>query len=141
VTSTSDFGQAFTIPAGQDFPSKDFAYTAMFVRSATDNNVINIDKDNNGTFEVTDTLNEGQSILVNGNVLSGATLVSTAPVGVDMHFGGIDGYSSREVPIFPATWYSNTYYTPVPTTKSPDSAVVMLYNSLNRPINIKCTAG
>ncbi|MCW3112556.1 MAG: hypothetical protein JWR18_952, partial [Segetibacter sp.] len=141
VTATSDFGQAFTIPAGQNFPSKDFAYTAMFVRSASDNNIINIDKDNNGTFEVTDTLSEGQSILVDGNVLSGATLVSTAPVGVDLHFGGIDGYSSRDVPIFPASWYSNTYYTPVPTTKSPDSAVVMLYNSLNRPINIKWSAG
>ncbi|WP_218029039.1 Ig-like domain-containing protein [Segetibacter aerophilus] len=141
VTSTTDFGQAFTIPAGQNFPSRDFAYTAMFVRSASNNNVINIDKDNDGTFEVTDTLSEGQSLLVNGNVLSGATLVSTEPVGVDLHFGGIDNFSSREVPIYPATWYSNVYYTPVPTTLSPDSAVVMLYNSLSRPINITWTRG
>ncbi|MCW3082569.1 Ig-like domain-containing protein [Segetibacter sp.] len=141
VTSTSDFGQAFTIPAGQNFPSRDFAYTALFVRSASNNNIINIDKDNDGTFETSDTLSEGQSLLVNGNVLSGATLVSTDLVGVDLHFGGIDGFSSREVPIYPATWYSNVYYTPVPTTLSPDSSVVMLYNSLSRPINITWTRG
>ncbi|MBK7307452.1 MAG: hypothetical protein IPI88_10720 [Chitinophagaceae bacterium] len=66
----------------------------------------------------------------------GATVIASAPIGVELHFGGNDDYSSRDVPIFPAIWYSNTYYSPVPTTgrtsNTPrDTAAVMLYNSLS----------
>ncbi|MEZ4959932.1 MAG: DNRLRE domain-containing protein, partial [Saprospiraceae bacterium] len=141
VTPVANFGKSFTIPVGQNFNSQDFAYTALFIRASENNTTINIDKDNNGTFETTTTLNEGQSYFLNGGVLSGATVTGSAPIGVDVHYGGIDGYSSREIPIFPATWYSDTYYTPVPTTASPDSAVVMLYNSLNRSLDINWNFG
>ena len=136
VTPTANYGNSFTIPVGEDFNSQDFAYTALFIRASEDNTTINIDKDNNGNFETTTILNEGQSYFVNGGVLTGAIVTSSAPIGVDLHFGGKDGYSSREAPIFPATWYSDVYYTPVPSTQSPDSCVVMLYNSLNRSIDI-----
>jgi len=136
VTSTYDFGQSFTIPLGQDFNSRDFDYTALFIRASENNTIVNIDKDNNGTLETTSTLNEGQSYLVNGGVLTGATVTSNKPVGVELNAGGIDTYSIRNAPIFPATWYSNTYYTPVPTSDNAgdnpkDSSVVMLYNSLS----------
>ena len=141
VSASIDYGKSFTIPVGQNFPTQDFAYTALFIRASENNTTVNIDKDNNGSFETTAVLNEGQSLLVNGGVLNGAVVTSSAPVGVDVHFGGIDGFSSREVPIYPASWYSDTYYTPVPTTQSPDTAVVMLYNSLNRAITINWTSG
>ncbi len=136
VTPTINFGKSFTIPVGEDFNSQDFRYTALFIRASEDSTVVSIDKNNNGSFETIITLNEGESYLVDGGVLTGAVVTGSAPIGVDLHFGGVDGYSSREVPVFPATWYSDTYYTPVPTTQSPDSAVVMLYNSLNRAIDI-----
>lgn len=141
VSAVSDFGQSFTIPVGENFNSQDFKYTSLFIRASQNNTALAIDKDNNGTFETIDTLDEGESLLVDGGVLSGATVTATAPVGVDLHFGGVDNYSSREVPIYPSTWYSSTYYTPVPTTHSPDTAVVMLYNSLSRPITINWTSG
>ena len=59
VTSTYDFGQSFTIPLGEDFPSRDFRYTSLFIRASENNTTVNIDKDNNGTFETTTVLNEG----------------------------------------------------------------------------------
>lgn len=141
VTSTYDFGQSFTIPLGQNFNSRDFRYTALFIRASENNTVVSIDKDNNGTLETVTTLQEGQSYLVNGGVMVGATVTSTKPVGVELNAGGVDEFSIRNAPIFPATWYSHTYYTPVPTSDnagdSPkDSSAVMFYNSLNRPINI-----
>jgi hypothetical protein len=146
VTSTYDFGQSFTIPLGQDFNSQDFRYTALFIRAAENNTVVSIDKDNNGTLETVVTLNEGQSYLVNGGVRTGATVTSDKPVGVELNAGGVDQYSIRNAPIYPATWYSNTYYTPVPTSDnsgdSPkDSSAVMFYNSLNRPIAINWYSG
>lgn len=141
ITSTFDFGQSFTIPLGQDFNSRDFRYTAMFIRAAENNTTINIDKNNDGVFETTTTLNQGGSYLVDGGVLTGATVASDKPIGVELSAGGVDNWSIRNAPIFPATWYSNTYYTPVPTAdvsshNPKDSSVVMFYNSLNRPITI-----
>jgi hypothetical protein len=146
VTSTFDFGQSFTVPLGQNFPSQDFKYTALFVRAEYDSTVVQIDKDNNGTLETTFNLNQGQSFLVNGGVNYGATVTSNNPVGVELNAGGIDGYSIRNSPIYPATWYSNTYYSPVPTSDnsgdSPkDTSVVMFYNSLNRPLVINWYSG
>jgi hypothetical protein len=141
VTPVKDFGSSFTIPAGENFNSQDFKYSALFIRAAKNNTLVEIDKDNNGSLETTATLNEGEIMLVDGGVLSGATIAASENVGVELHFGGVDSYSSREVPIYPATWYSHTYYSPVPTTgrttSTPrDTAVVMLYNSLNRPLSI-----
>ncbi len=146
ITSTYDFGQSFTVPFGQDFNSRDFYYTSLFVRAAENNTTINIDKDNNGTFETTTTLNEGNIYFVNGGVMTGATVTSDKPIGVELHSGGVDNWSVRNSPIFPATWYSNTYYTPVPTSDNSgdnpkDSSAVMLYNSLNRSITVNWSSG
>jgi hypothetical protein len=145
VSSTVDYGLSFTIPVGQNFNSQDFRYSSLFIRAKENNTVINIDKDNNGTLETTATINEGEIYLVNGGVMSGATITASAPIGCDLHFGGNDNYSSRDVPIFPASWYSHTYYSPVPTTGAAtnpaDTAVVMLYNSLNRSLSINWSSG
>jgi hypothetical protein len=146
VTSVFDFGQSFTVPVGEDFNSRDFQYTALLIRASADNTTVNLDKDNDGSFETTFTLNEGEVHLVDGGVLSGATLISDAKIGVEFHSGGVDNFSVRNSPIFPSTWYSDTYYTPVPTADnagdSPkDSSVVMLYNSLNRAIDIDWFSG
>ncbi len=91
-------------------------------------------------------MNEGNSYLVNGGVLTGATVASDKPVGVELNAGGVDNYSIRNAPIYPATWYSNTYYTPVPTSDNAgdnpkDSSAVMFYNSLNSAISINWYSG
>ncbi len=145
VSPTLDYGTSFTIPVGQNYNSQDFRYTSLFIRASENNTVVEIDKDNNGSLETTATINEGEVLLVNGGVLSGAAVTASAPIGVELHFGGNDNYSSRDVPIYPATWYSNTYYSPVPTTGAStavkDTAAVMLYNSLNRPLSINWSSG
>ncbi len=146
VTSTFDFGQSFTVPLGENYPDQDFKYTSLFIRAAENNTSVSIDKDANGSFDTTILLNEGQSYFVNGGIKVGATVTSTKDVGVELHAGGVDQYSVRNAPIYPATWYSNTYYTPVPTSDNSgdnpkDSSVIMFYNSLNRPISVKWNSG
>ena len=146
VTSVFDFGQSFTVPLGENYPSDDFKYSALFIRASQNNTTINIDKDNNGTFETTTVLNEGQIYLVNGGVKVGATVTSDKPAGVELSTGGVDTWSIRNAPIYPATWYSYIYYTPVPTSDnagdSPkDTSAVMFYNSLNRAITINWSSG
>lgn len=145
VSSTLEYGYSFTVPVGQNFNSRDFLYSSLFIMASENNTIINIDKDNNGTLETTDTLSEGEVFHLNGAVLSGAVVTASAPVGCDLHFGGNDNYSSRDIPLYPASWYSNTYYSPVPTTGSAtnpaDTAVVMLYNSLSSSLSINWSSG
>ena len=145
VSSTLEYGYSFTVPVGQNFNSRDFMYSSLFIRASENNTIINIDKDNNGTLETTDTLSEGEIFHLNGAVLTGAVVTASAPIGCDLHFGGNDSYSSRDIPLYPASWYSHTYYSPVPTTGSAtnpaDTAVVMLYNSLNSSLSINWSSG
>ena len=146
VTPTLDYGTSFTIPVGENYNSQDFRYSSLFIRAAQDSTFVEIDKDNNGSLETTATLNKGQVLFVDGGVLSGAAITASGKIGVELHFGGVDSYSSRDVPIFPATWYSHTYYSPVTTTgrtsTTPrDTAAVLLYNSLNRPLSINWSSG
>ncbi|MBK7764284.1 MAG: hypothetical protein IPI46_13225 [Bacteroidetes bacterium] len=145
VTNSGDYGTSFTIPVGQNFPSRDFRYTSLFIRAAQNTTIINVDKDNNGSFETKDTINAGETMFVNGGVLNGAVVTSTKPVGVDICAGGNDNYSSRQAAIFPASWYSNVYYSPVPTVNSDatnqDTAAVYLYNSFNSAMTINWNSG
>ncbi|HNB82373.1 MAG TPA: Ig-like domain-containing protein, partial [Chitinophagaceae bacterium] len=145
VVPTSDYGTSFTIPVGQNFNSRDFRYTSLFIRAAQNNTIVTVDKDNNGTFETSDTIAAGETMFINGSVLSGATVSSNKPVGVDMCSGGNDNYSSRQFAIFPASWYSNVYYSPVPTTHSDasnqDTAAVYLYNSFATSMTINWSSG
>jgi hypothetical protein len=149
-----EYGTSFTIPVGQNSTSRDFKYTALFLRAIFDSTLVNIDRDNNGTFETTFTMSQGQVVMVDSTyapagipVRTGAVVGSTKPIGLDVHWAGIDDYSSRQVPIYPALWYSSTYYSPVPTTgpgtgaSIMDTAAVYFYNSLNRPITINYTSG
>lgn len=86
VTGTADYGTSFTIPVGQNYNSRDFYYTSLFIRASQGNTEVDIDKDNDGSFETTATLQEGEIYLVNGGVMNGATVTSSAPIGVDLNY-------------------------------------------------------
>ena len=129
------FGTSFTIPFGQDL-GNEFQYASLFIRAATDNTNVNVDVNNNGLIDQSTTLNEGEVLFIDGGVLSGAKVTSTEPVGVDALFGGLDCFGTRQVTLLPASFYSSTYYAPVPTTLPSDPVAVYLNNSLNGSIDI-----
>jgi hypothetical protein len=134
VSATNDYGTLFTIPAGQNFPSRDFRYTSLFIRAAQNNTTIAIDKDNNGTLETTATINEGEVYLVNGGVLSGATVTASAPIGVELHFGGNDILFTRYY-YFPGFWYYHTtIHRSYRQAANAEYSSNVLYNNLNRSI-------
>lgn len=141
VYDLSRFGTSFTVPVGNYTGcTKDFQYTGAFIRAAYDNTVISIDKNNDGVVDTTTTLTEGQSFFQNGGVMAGASITSSLPVGVDVFFGDSSYcFNFKELNILPASFYGDIYYSPVPTTKSPDSAVAMFYNPLSTTITINWT--
>ena len=129
------FGTSFTVPFGEEL-GEVFSYTSLFIRASKDNTTVNIDLDNDGTIDSTANLDEGDVHFEDGSVLSGSSVTSTEPVGVDLFFGGLDCFGTRQINLFPAVFYSDTYYTPVPTTNVNAPAVAYFYNNNGTDIDI-----
>ncbi len=139
VYDINRFGTSFTIPFGEDL-GDEFQYASLFIRAALNNTKVNVDVNNDGRIDTTTVLNEGEVLFIDGNVISGAKVTATDPVGVDALFGGLDCFGTRQVTLLPASFYSYTYYAPVPTTKSGDVSAVYLNNSLKNSIDINWTS-
>jgi len=139
VYDTGRFGSSFTVPFGENLGGS-FQYTSLFIRAAEDSTTVNVDIDNDGINDTTQVINQGEVLFIDGTVQEGALITSDLPVGVDVLFGGLDCYGTRQVNLFPAAFYSDVYYTPVPTTRASNPVTIYLYNSLNRVLNIDWTS-
>ncbi len=164
VVDITRFGTFFIIPFGEDVTlgsTAAFKYTSVFIRASKDGTEVNLDYDGNGVVDVTQMLDEGEVWMYDGtastpgvagdvnqanDIKAGATITSNFPVGVDLLFGGIDFYGTRNIPVLPGQFYSNSYYTPIytttPTNADPALNVpvyVFFTNSLSSPVTVNWT--
>ncbi len=132
------WGTEYRVPVGVDMPTSTatstltndanmFDYTALSIMAGAKGASVQIDADNNGVFEQTVSLAEGQTAYVTG-VNTGGRVVSDNPVQVIL-FSGRPGsnYQSRDTSLLPTYRWSNSYYAPVSTT-STYGTCVFLYN-------------
>ena len=138
VYDTSLYGTSFEVPVGKNHDSGGaFEYTSLLVTAAQDGTTITIDKDGNGTTDITQTINEGETYLVNGGLNAGATLNATAPVQAHLITGDIGAFfESRWFTLYPTEQWSNSYYSPVSTTLTTDPVQVFVYNPNNTTITV-----
>lgn len=106
-----------------------FEYTALSISAGKGGASVQIDRDNNGVFEETVVLTEGQSVYrADFNV--GGRVLASRPVQVVL-FTGAPGstYASRDSSLLPSFRWGSEYYSPVSTRTSPkDGTVVFLHN-------------
>ena len=132
------WGTEYRVPVGVDMPTTTptaaltndadmFGYTALSIMAGAKASTVQIDADNNGAFEQTLNLSEGQTAYVSG-VNSGGRVVSDNPVQVVL-FCGRPGsnYQSRDTSLLPTYRWSSSYYAPV-STSSTYGTCVFLYN-------------
>ncbi len=132
------WGTEYRVPVGADMPTTTadatrtwdadiFSYSAVSIMAGAGGAVVQIDADNNGAFEQTVTLAEGETRYVTG-VNVGGRVVSDKPVQVVL-FTGRPGsnYQSRDTSLLPTYRWSSSYYAPV-STVSTYGTVVFLYN-------------
>jgi hypothetical protein len=136
VYDINRFGTSFTVPFGENL-GNEFQYTSLFIRAGVNGATVSVDKNNDGIVDNESILGQGEVMFVDGGVLGGATISATDDVGVDVLFGGLDCYGTRQICILPAEFYSHTYYTPVPTTLGSAPAAVYFYNSLPTNMTIE----
>ncbi len=127
---TRKFGTAFQMPVGTTTGSQQqFEYSAIHIIASQNNTLVEVDKDANGTIDVSQTLDMGGSMHVNGGVLAGATVTASKPVQVHEITGDIgSNYESRTFAVRPTSQWSSSYYAPVGTTVAAEPHVVYLYN-------------
>jgi|GEM_PF-918425 len=155
VSDTSRFGQFFILPFGEDVtdgPTTVFRYTGLFVRAAEDGTIVELDYDGDGVTDVSQSLNEGEVWFYNGqasspgntgndtnkasDIKAGARVLSNKDVGVDLVFGGIDNYGTRNIPVLPGKFNGGSYVSPVYSTSSSAPAVAYFVNPNADPVTI-----
>jgi hypothetical protein len=139
VYDVNRFGTSFVVPMGQNLSPNvhDFDYMSVFVRAAFNNTPLQIDVNGDGNAEVSNVLNEGDVYFVDGGINAGAMITAGKPVGVDLFFGDkLRNFNAKQMNLIPMSSLTDTYFTPVSTTHSPDTSVIYFYNILNRNIII-----
>ncbi|HRP90064.1 MAG TPA: Ig-like domain-containing protein [Edaphocola sp.] len=160
IADVSKYGQLFVLPFGEDVNRGSntavFRYTGLFVNAAEDGTIVELDLNADGTTDFTSpTLNEGEVWFYNGtgstpgnssndvnksnDIKSGAIVKSNKDVGVNLVFGGIDNYGTRNIPVFPSQYYGSEYITPVYSKNSNAPAYAYFVNPGSSAITITWT--
>ena len=160
VFDLSRFGKFFVIPFGEDNTlgsTAAFKYTGIFARASENNTIINLDYDADGNVDISSpTLNEGDVWFYDGtsstpgtatdinnanDIKSGAIITSAHNFGVDVVFGGIDNYGTRNIALLPGNFYGDVYYSPAHTTLSTAPVYAFFTNNLATSITIDWSSG
>ena len=132
------WGTEYRVPVGSNMPTATatatltwdadmFAYTALSIMAGAGGATVQIDADNNGTYETTATLAEGETRYVT-NVSVGGRVLADKPVQVVMFTGRpTSNYMSRDTSLLPTYRWSSSYYAPVSTIATYGTSV-FLYN-------------
>ena len=160
VLDNSRFGKFFVIPLGENNTlggTSAFKYTGIFVRASENGTIVNLDYDADGTVDISSpTLNEGEVWLYDGtastpgvagninnanDIKSGAIITSSKNFGLDVVFGDIDAFGTRNLALLPGNFYGDVYYSPAHTTLSTAPVYAFFTNNLAAPITIDWTSG
>ncbi len=146
VYDTAFFGTEFQSPVGTDSPDsyQMFEYSALMIMASADNTEVKVDADRNGTFEQVITINEGETVFVNGGVRVGGRVLANKPVQVDLLTGDIgSNYESRFFRLLPTSTWTSALTAPVASATtvgdSPSGTTVWLYNPTASSITVRQT--
>lgn len=169
VYPTYMWGTDYRLPVGETSNTTYdyFQYTGVLVMAAENGTVVHIDRDNNGTDEMTCNLNQGgtcqwddksdatgilgvNNVIGNG-LIAGSHIYSNNKIQVSLLTGDVcAGYETRSYTLLPTDRWSNNYYAPVSSNAagrtvnsvtSYDPAVVHLYNPGTSAITVAWTFG
>ncbi|MCE7044534.1 Ig-like domain-containing protein [Dyadobacter sp. CY312] len=167
VVDVSKFGNLYVLPFGEDVPTKFsmstvvFKYTGLFIRAIENGTVVTISIPASGALPAhvatSPTLNEGEVWYYAGtasptgsdptdvnkaiDLKAGTVVSSTKKFGVDAVFGGIDGFGTRNIPLYPAEFFGSEYFTPVYSTSANNDVYAYFVNPNANPITINWNRG
>jgi len=140
---TSQWGESFTLPVGEDSNVAEFEWAGVTIMAANDGTSVSVDANADGDFTDPDDVNaqvidRGETIEIlgrndsggqtTGSMNQGARIFSSDIVQVNV-ISGVEcsNYASRWFTLFPDALLGSTYYEPV-STRAQDATVIYLYN-------------
>ena len=143
---TSVYGTNFYAPVGENISTNNqlFQYSSMFAMAAESGTVVRVDADANGSFELTNTINAGESYQVVRGIRAGARMISSKPIQAHMITGDIGSHwESRWFTLYPREQWTSEYFNPVSQTLGSAPVWAFLYNQTasTLPITRQTTAG
>ena len=149
VPAVKKWDTLYTFPVGQNTTGGGVSseIASLSIMACQNNTIIRIDKDANGTIDIRDTLDEGETRYVDSrfnsivdSVKQGGTVRANKPIMVtfmtgDFQTAGV-GYEGRTYSLLPNSQFSTCYYMPaVPQ----ENMRVFLYNPTNSAITVTRT--
>jgi uncharacterized repeat protein (TIGR01451 family) len=153
---TSRWGVSFVSPVGTNTPQQGdgvdhFSYSGVEVMAATDGTQVWVDANADGDFlDAGDrngtTIDEGETVFVNGGIAQGARVQSSVPVQVFLMTGRIgSNYANRSFQLFPTEGLVNDYLAPATAASAPDAQASVLYlfnpQTTSIPITVTTQSG
>ena len=143
------WGNEYRVPVGVDMPTStaagaltfdgdNFSFTSVSIMAGEGGSSVQIDKDNNGTFEETVVLAEGESVFRSG-LVTGARILGSRPLQVILFTGPIGAsYASRDGALLPISRWTNDYYAPAspPAPAANNATVTYIYNPAATAITV-----
>ena len=145
VPPTRDWGTDYVLPVGTNTANAGnmFDLASLSIMAMEDNTTVNIDRDANGSIDLTMILNEGETYYVDSwtatqqPILEGATISATAPVQVMLMSGDQNSsYAGRTFALVPTNMFASTYYMP---TVPLETMRVYFYNPTGSNITVTRT--
>ena len=147
VYPTSLWGDYYVVPVGETTNTDYFQYTGAFVMAAEDGTSVHFDRNNDGTPDVSVTLNEGEGYLwddmynstgimgvdnvIGNGLIAGSRIYSDDGklIQVSLLTGDIcAGFEARSYNLLPYEKWSNIYYNPVSSPTDTAPSIIHLYN-------------
>lgn len=146
---TTKYGLDYVVPVGENTfaalgppagTSNSMATASLIISAAEDGTVVNIDKDANGSFEQTVTLNQGEVVMADKGVLQGAHVTATRPVQVHLSTGDpATGFESRWFTLFPTPLLTSDYLSPVGSSVTNFRTILYVHNPGSTTITVTPT--
>ncbi len=153
VYDTYNWGTNYRTPVGTNIvvPGQSFEYVRASIMAGPGGATVQVDADNNGGFETTVNLSEGQSYYTTNNFTAGGRINANNPVQVDLVTGDVGAnYESRWFRLLPTNLWTSSYFTPVSTPQASrgrgdsdetdgSGTTAFLYNPGTNAINVSYT--
>lgn len=142
----SQHGTEYVAPFGVTnslgpYTNEVFEYTSMYIMADYDFTIVEVDRDNDGIFETTRMLNQGETLFINGGVKMGARARGNKPFQLHFVTGDIgSNYETRWYTAWPLDAWFSDYFCPVGTRAGYNGYVykslAVFYNASNSPMTV-----
>ncbi|MEL6889948.1 MAG: hypothetical protein AAFP84_00005, partial [Actinomycetota bacterium] len=140
-TDLSKWGTSFTVPVGENMGVEAFEYVGLGMTASDDATVVEIDVDGDGVIDRTENLNEGDTVMIDGGLSSGATAEANKPMQAHLITGDINaGWEMRWFELFPEEIRGDEYVAAAGGTSATQLITLFVQNPNDRQIVVAVDA-